>query len=315
MRKKKLAIYFSDPEPMGDPFNSTYPYWEIYQEIIRDIEKHGIEVYIVRGAAAYLGKGVFLNGWQINNGALVFIDKSITVDLIFHKGNYSTIPGSYDCPMINHPDMERFCRDKVKIAEVFSDISPKTKAVSSYHECMLVVAEWNLNPQDKIVIKKNFLSSGHGIHIMPIKDVSESLFDNWQDVLVQEFVDSSVGISGIVQGLHDIRVITINGEPVYTFIRVPAPGSFLANIAQGGKELAVALDKLPSSLLEMVARVNKYFAQFRPSILGADFFNSKDGFKLIELNAPPGMRNSKFSPQDKELQGKIVQMLVDALKR
>ncbi len=309
---KKLAIYFSDPEPMGYPFNSTYPYWEIYQGIIRDIELHGIEVYIVRGAS-YLGKGVFSHGWQVRDGKMDPVDQHITVDLIFNRDDKNTIPAIYDCPIINHPELDEICVDKIKTAQMFPELSPKTKAINSYQEFIEIISEWGFNAEEKIVLKKNFLSSGRGIFILPIKEVGESLYDNWQDVLIQEFIDNSVGISGIIDGLHDVRVTTINGEPLYTFIRVPAQGSFLANIAQGGTEIPLNLDKLPASLLAIVAQINKKFNQYRPSIFASDFVNSKDGFKLLELNSRPGVCLPSLSQQDKQFNGKIVEMLVKVL--
>jgi glutathione synthase/RimK-type ligase-like ATP-grasp enzyme len=310
---KKIAIYFSDPEPMGYPFNTTYPYWEIYQGIIKDIEKQGVDVYIVRGVS-YLGKGTFSHGWQVKDGAMVSVNQPITVNLIFNRDDKNTIPAIYDCPIINHPELDRICVDKVETAKFFPEFSPKTKAINSYKEYVATMAEWSLDAENKIVLKKNFLSSGRGIFILPIKNITEPLYDNWQDILVQEFIDNSVGIPGIIEGLHDIRVTTINGEPVYTFIRTPAPGSYLANVAQGGTEIPLDIAKLPPNLLAVVAAINKKLAQYRPSIFASDFVNSKNGFKLLELNSRPGVCLPSLSVQDKQFNDKMAAMLVEALK-
>ncbi len=309
---KKLAIYFSDPEPMGYPFNSTYPYWEIYQGIIKDIEAHGIGVYIVRGSS-YLGKGVFSHGWQVDSGEMKPVNEQIVVDLIFNRDDKNTIPAIYDCPIVNHPDLDQICVDKVKTAELFPELSPKTRAINSYEEYLDTIASWGFKSEDKIVLKKNFLSSGRGIFILPVNNVTPELYENWSDILIQEFVDSSVGIPGIVAGLHDIRVTTINGDPVYTFIRTPAPGSFLANVAQGGTEIPLTLNNLPKKLLDLVYKINQKLSQYQPSVIAADFMNSKDGFKLVELNSRPGVCLPSLSAQDKKFNDKIVEMLVDTL--
>ena len=311
---KNLAIYFSEPGPMDYPFNVGYPnYWKIYQDIIRDVEKNNIGVYIVRGLKSYEGEGIFSHGWQVKNGELITINEKIRVDLIFHRGSQETVLATSDCPVINHPDLERFTDDKIKVANFFSDISPKTKAINSYKEFQEIIHEWKVDLEEKIVIKKNFLYGGHGVHILPLQEVVESLYEDWQDILVQEFIDSSVGISGIVEGLHDIRITSINGEPVFTYVRIPASGSFLANLAQGGKVITVSLDMLPSSLLEKVSLINTQLAQYKPSIIAADFVNSKHGFKLVEINSRPGVRDPDFSLEDKKVHDKTVQMLVDAL--
>ena len=81
---------------------------------------------------------------------LVRVGQPIKVDLIWHRGSQATIPTNYDCPIINHPDMERLCGDKIKIAELFADISPKTKAISSYREFVDAVTEWGISLEEKL---------------------------------------------------------------------------------------------------------------------------------------------------------------------
>ena len=313
MSKKKLAIYFSDPEPMGYPFNtSVYPYWQIYQGLIKNVEEQNIAVYIVRGNS-YMGKGIFSHGWYLENGKLEPVNEEIAADLIFNRDDKNTIPEIYDCKIINHPDLDRICVDKVETAKLFPNFSPKTKAINSYQEFLQTIEEWNYNKQEKIVVKKNFLSGGRGIYIRPVEEIAESLYENWQDILMQEFVDNSVGIPGIVEGLHDIRIVTINGEPVFTLVRVPAAGSFLANVSQGGSEIVVSLKSLPAELLEMVAQINKRLAQYRPSIFASDFVNSKNGFKLVELNSRPAVCLPSISADAKNYMDKMAEMLIKAV--
>lgn len=298
---------------MGYPFNTTYPYWEIYQGIIRDIERQGIEVYIVRGNS-YLGRGIFSHGWQVREAKMVPVEQNITVDLIFNRDDKNTIPAIYDCPIINHPDLDKICVDKVETATIFAEFSPKTKAINSFQEFIGTADQWGIKPEEKIVVKKNFLSGGQGIYIRPVRDISERMYENWQDILVQKFIDTSVGIPNIVDGLHDIRVVIINGEPVYSFVRIPPRGSFLANVSQGGSEQAVPLAQLPSDLLELVTQIKNKFIQYRPSMFAVDFFNSKDGFKLVELNSRPAVCDPEQSLETRKYIDKIVEMLVNSLR-
>lgn len=310
---KKLAIYFSDSEPMGYPFNSTvYPYWEVYKGLIKNIESSGAEVYIVRGKS-YVGNGVFSHGWQVKNEVLVSVNEPITVDLIFNRDDKNTIPAIYDCPIINHPDLDQICVDKVKTAELFSEFSPRTKAINSYEEFIETIAQWGISATEKIVVKKNFLSGGQGIYIRPVANISKSLYESWNNILVQEFIDNSVGIPGIVDGLHDIRIITINGEPVFMLVRVPPKGSFLANVSQGGSEIPCSLSKAPTAVLKMVASINQKLAGYGSSIFASDFVNSKDGFKLVELNSRPAVCIPSSSPDAQQYMQKMAEMLVKAI--
>ncbi|MCV2353164.1 hypothetical protein LNV09_03195 [Paucibacter sp. B2R-40] len=310
---KKLAIYFSSPEPMGSPFDSTiYPYWEIYKWLIREVEKNGVEVYIVRGDS-YLGEGVFSDGWRVRGGVVVAVGQHISADLIFNRDDNNTIPVIYDCLTINHPDLDRICVDKVETAQLFPELSPKTKAINSYGGFTEVVKEWGFDPEKMIVVKKNFLSGGRGIYICPVKEVIKTFYESWEDILVQEFIDSSNGITGIVEGLHDIRVITINGEQVFMLVRTPRSGSLLANVSQGGVEMPCNLSQLPPDLSKLVSAINEKFSYFRPSIFASDFVNSKNGYKLVELNSRPAVCMPSSSPGARNYMINMAEMLVKAL--
>ena len=97
---KTLAIYFSDSKPMGYPFNTHYPYWQIYQRVVKIVQSAGIQVYIVRGKS-YLGKGKFSHGWTIENNKMIKSKVNIKTDLIFNRDDKNTIPVIYDCQIIN----------------------------------------------------------------------------------------------------------------------------------------------------------------------------------------------------------------------
>jgi hypothetical protein len=54
---KKLAIYFSDPDLMGYPFDKSV-YFETYNKILTAILSKGVQPYIVRGKTYVGGGGV-----------------------------------------------------------------------------------------------------------------------------------------------------------------------------------------------------------------------------------------------------------------
>lgn len=306
---KIIAIYFSDPEPMGYPFHDA-DYFEGYQIITRAIEAYGVKAYIVR-KGSYKGKGVFSSGWRFENTTLKKVEHPITADLVFNKSNYADVGLFNDCPVINKPEFEKICYDKVKTAELFSEFSPKTAAAESYRAVVNILSAWNLKPDTLVVIKKNFLTEGKGVYILPVKNVHENLFDDWSNVLVQEFLDSSVGIPQIVDGLHDLRVIVVHGTPTLSYVRQPVPGKMLANIAQGGSAKIIALEQVPPAIMTMVKGIKSKFTRFEPTIFSADFMNSPQGFKLIELNPQPGVDPGHW-PQD--YNNALVNLLVSTVK-
>jgi len=170
---KTIAIYFSDPEPMGYPFNKPQ-YLECYQQIISEIENRGINVFVVR-AGSYIKDGCFGKGWHFVDGRLQESNGKVHADLIFNRDDKNTIPIIHDCKIINQPEFDQLCVDKVKTFEVFPDISPKTASIHSYQACLEQIKEWQMKTKEIIVLKKNFETEGRGIFIIPIADVTESL--------------------------------------------------------------------------------------------------------------------------------------------
>jgi glutathione synthase/RimK-type ligase-like ATP-grasp enzyme len=114
--------------------------------------------------------------------------------------------------------------------------------------------------------------------------------------ILQEFIDSSKGIHGVIDGLHDFRVIVVNGRIVMTSVRQPKEGSRLANVAQGGSLLEVPIEKLPDSAKEMVYKIDKKLAIYKNRIYSVDMVFS-EGKKpyLVELNSWPGFNPTKNS--------------------
>jgi len=309
--KKILAIYFSDPEPMGYPFTKA-PYHEMYLEIISRMEDDGLDVYIVR-ADSYLGTGRFKKGWKFVDGKLVESQGEIRADLIFNRDDKNTIPEINDCKIINKPEFDQLCVDKIKTFQMFPDISPKSAYANSYQEFLDKIKEWDIPMDQQIVLKKNFETEGRGIYILPVGKITESLYGSWDNILIQEFLDSSIGIQGITDGLHDLRVTVVNGVPINSFLRTPKEGSFLANVAQGGTGQSIYIEDVPQEVLNLVQNIDEKIKKFRPALYSADFVNSTKGYKLLELNSRPGVQHPDWSQTYRKYNKAMVDMIVEAI--
>ena len=158
----------------------------------------------------------------------------------------------------------------------------------SFERFAAIAAAWGLEPDDRIVLKKNFLSGGQGIHVLPVRSVHTDLYADWRDVMVQTFCDSSGGIPGLVDGTHDLRVTLVDHAPITTMLRTPATGKLLSNVSQGGTEKWPSLAEIPSEALAMATAIDRRLAHFGNSIYSIDMVSTPYGYKLIELNSRPG---------------------------
>ena len=309
--KKVIAIYFSDPEPMGYPFHKEQ-YLSKYKEIITEVEKAGIAVHIVRGES-YNGDGIFSHGWHFEGDELISSEGEIKADLIFNKDDKNTIPAIHDCKIINQPEFDDLCVDKMKTFEAFPDISPKTSYIHSYKGCTEQLASWDIAENELIVLKKNFETNGRGIFIIPVAEVKEELHKDWSDILIQEFLDSSIGIPGITEGLHDLRVTVVNGKPINAFLRVPKEGTLIANISRGAVGTSINITDVPQEVMDLVQKIDTKVQTFFPAAYGADFVRSPKGYKLIELNSRPGIQHPDWQKTYQLFNDAIIKMLVEAV--
>lgn len=311
-QQKTIAIYFSSPGVMDYPFDSAW-YLDAYTDIVKRVEAQEIRVVIVRGNS-YLGKGIFSSYSFFDGDVIIQKEEPITVDCIFNRDNENTIPRIFDCPIINHPDFDELCVDKYQTALAFPDMSARTASIHSYQECLAVLSSWNLSSSDRVVLKKNYLHSGKGIYVIDTKDINASLYDDWADVLVQEFKDSSQGIPGVVDGPHDLRVYVINGVPVMGMVRTPKPGTWIANVALGGSSSTLDIDCVDAKVIGLVSTINAHIGQYAPCIYAADFLRDGDGrYWLVELNSRPGVPSPAWR-QYEVVRDAFVQLLVNAVQ-
>jgi glutathione synthase/RimK-type ligase-like ATP-grasp enzyme len=129
-------------------------------------------------------------------------------------------------------------------------------------------------------------------------------------LMVQEFVDTSVGIENLADGVHDVRVEIGGGEIWGGTLRMPAPGELKANVAQGGTRRRLFPDEIPERAREIALEIDTYFAHY-PRHYSIDFANTASGWKLIELNNNPGLSPLDLSPQAKHIAEKLADYLVE----
>jgi len=294
---KKIAVFFKDLEAMGPPFDKP-EYWETYQELDAEIKKSGGQFFIVRHNSTYLGNGEFSKSWQFKNGELVETG-SVKIDYIYDKGKFKH---DDKVKVLNNRYVNEVCTDKYKTYQLFKDFCPHTFLVNSEREFDEALV--NLEG-DKKVIKPVDEGAGKGVFIGNNQYLKECEYSF--PLLVQEFLDTSDGIPGIYKGIHDLRVVFLNGEIIYSYYRTPPEGELLANVAQGGSLAFIPNKEIPKSVLEITELIKQNFKN--------DYCFSVDvGFvkgipKIIELNSMVGL----LSPKRGAGLGKFIKKLTQVL--
>lgn len=279
---KTIAVFFDKPGYDDYPFDHQ-EYVEAYHDLAPMIVQRGARFAIVRDQKTYKGNNVFSGYWMFENGTFVRHDEDLEVDVIYDKGHF--VPDA-SARMSNDRELTDICTDKYRTAREFPELNPKTFLARSKDELIQALA--NIPVDSYVVAKPVNLEEGIGVMIAPPAEIAESVTQF--PYLLQEFIDTSEGIPGIVDGMHDLRMIVVEGEIVVSYIRTPPPGKMTANVSQGGREIEVFPELLPAGAKKIVEDVEKKFSRYANRTYSVDVGRHKDGtWKIIELNAKTGL--------------------------
>lgn len=308
---KTVAIYFSSPGVLDYPLNKQM-FFESYTELIEKLKERDVHAVVVRGNSYHEG-GIFHSYFEWNGESFDLHDKAIKVDLIFNRDDQNIIPEIRDCPVLNHPDFDEICRDKVKTYEVLGEFCAKTFVVHSYKEALEHLGEI---PGGKVVVKPRFGEQAQGVYVLDKSELKESLYASWDNILLQEFLDSSVGIPDVVEGLHEINVCVVNGSFAGARYKTPPQGSFITSATgqagAGGTVQGLSFDQVPERLWRVVESLDTHLESFSPRLYRADFIHTEHGYRLVEINSRPGlMHPTKEGKFYWDFNGAILECLSD----
>ncbi len=281
------------------PFaNKDYQY--SYEYFYTLCKKQGIQMYRASYQWYDYQKHLFKYAWVYEGkGANWKKVYNIKPDLVYDKTKASSevylkkelIEEHY--PFINDLNFTKLIDDKFVTGLLFEKWSKKNWLVKNNADIFLAMK--NIHSQ-KFVLKPLSESGGKGIYILD-KNKAVTLPKINSPYILQEFIDSSKGVPGVSSHMHDLRLVCVNDKIIYSYIREPRKGSYLANLAQGGSLIIVPIKKLPSSLLPIIKKANEIFATFSPRIYSIDFmFDEKKKPWVVELNSMPGLY---FTPEEK----------------
>ena len=91
---------------------------------------------------------------------------------------------------------------------------------------------------------------------------------------------------------RDLRVVLINYEPVLAYWRIPCPGNFRSNLAQGG---TISFDEIPP---EGVKAAQEAACKCRLTDVGIDLIQSQGLWHVIEANMKYGRNGLKMKGLD-----------------
>lgn len=305
-----VAIYFSNPDPEGPPFNkASGSYRRGYLELARDIEAMGGLCRFVRGKDSFLGNGEFSKCYRpLPDGSLLAENGLFRADVVLNKGEDLTFDDG--TTVVNDPAFHAFCNDKPATYARFSDISPMSVVVRQASELEDALSSI---PGGVVVAKPTEGAGSKGV-VIGTRDVILAA-EHTYPIVVQEWIDSSAGIPGICDGRHDLRVIIVGGTVALAALKIPKDGDLVYGLEHGGSFRVLDENEYPSDALDVVRRIDGALSSYPARYYSADIARRSDGrWFLIELNSPPGMNEEAEHPSVRREHRLIAEALLTAAR-
>jgi glutathione synthase/RimK-type ligase-like ATP-grasp enzyme len=306
MANKKVGIMFSKDFEGVKPLGHIGVKNPVYIRLLELCKEEGWEVYVLT-KKTYQGGGIFNGVWLFENGEFSQVFTPTKIDLVYDRSGGVKFPpqGDNETIWVNQRDFKLLAWDKFATSKVIGEYMPQTFSIDSKKDLPKVLSKLKT---DWVVLKPFNGLKGIGIFIGPKDKALEFEFDpKYNQYIAQEFVDTSEGITGITSGKHDLRVVIVNGTPVWCHVRVPAGESFLANAAQGGNLTEVEYDNIPESIKKIVKKVSTIFtSNYDNPLYSLDFGVGADGTPYIfEINDQMGFPKWEMDKRDNFLHGLV----------
>ena len=284
--KRPVVGIFIEKTDVDPKFKDSH-YELAYTEIVETLIEKGVDAVLLVGQGRYEGNGVFSMSWLPERKAGKISYNQLgrkKVDIIFDKDHFID---DETVPVINPHLLKEICENKHLSYEVLQEFHPKSSVVYTQEDFERELASL---PGDIAVVKGLLGSSGETVFVGAKAEALAGMKHVELPYQVQEFIETSSGIPGVVDTRHDLRLLMMGGKPILATLRTPPKGGYKSNLGYGGMNRLVGLDELPDELFEVASKIDAVLEQYAPfRLYSADFGLTTRGWKLFEVNGWPGV--------------------------
>ena len=281
----KVGMAFSKEFRGNSPLGHIGVKLPVYLRLLELCQNKGWDVYVLT-RKTYKGNGIFEGSWKYSNDKFIKVKEAVKIDLVFDRCAGIKFPpdGDDSTIWVNRKDFKILAWDKWRAFQEIGEDMPETFWIEKEGDLASILpkisTQW-------VVLKPYNGLKGLGVFIGPKAKAGNFKFGKkYKHYIAQEFVDTSGGIPNITEGLHDLRVAIVNNKAVWSHVRVPIKGSFLANAAAGGILTEIDYSKVPESIKKIVRKVAKKFnKEYDNPSYSIDFGVDEGGVpKIFEIN-------------------------------
>ncbi len=282
--KRKIVMYFKKDRSPRDPFAEFSRKEKIYHLFFSEGTRQGHKMYLASGAASYQGNMTFSNAYLYNGRSFNTESCVIEADAIYDRSaGLNFPPENISKKTLNCAQFKKLCDNKNLMYQLLGKYMPKTFPIKNKED--LHQALHFFPPGDLVVLKPSNGLGGKGIIIDTPLKLREALIKEGGEYSLQQFIDTSRGIPGITHERHDLRIAIVEGEIVFSHVRIPPRGNYLANVAQGGSLREVLLENIPPCVIETTRQIQSLIdSNFHYPVYSIDFGIMGDRPYIFEIN-------------------------------
>ncbi|MEM7351753.1 MAG: hypothetical protein AAF657_13230 [Acidobacteriota bacterium] len=219
--------------------------------------------------------------------------------------------------IVNALPLSDLLTDKLATHEFFEDYVPPTWSAGrpGLVDHLRKVRLHSDISADKFFLKPRYGERGRGIYVTDLEGLAEHPALEACDYILQAFLETRCGIPELgIHERHDLRLILRDGEIVLAFARMPRAGSYVSNCSQGGREVPLAIERLPKRVTRFAADVDARLDHFGSRLYSLDLGLGPSGkIWIYELNTMPGIVWDDDKPENKPLHCNMHRILADWL--
>lgn len=293
-------MFFGKKRKETDPFWNFGKKRSVYYDFFEKGLELGMECFLANGKETYKRGLIFENILEYKGGEVFRkIEKETKADVVYDRSGGTFFPSKeISSKVLNGIEFKKLCSDKFAMYKFLGEeYMRNTYSIENSENLEEILSK--IDHDAKYFLKPKNGLGGKGIHFGYPKELLEFKLDKDTEYVLQEFIDTSLGIEGVVEGLHDLRVVFVNGKIVWAHVRSPKEGGFLSNVSQGGTILEISSKDIPDKILEKARLIQEKIEQeYGKVIFSIDFGVEKGEPFVFELNDQIGFPTEKMASKE-----------------
>ncbi len=300
-------MYYGQEKTGPDPFFNFGHKKSVYYYFFEYGKKMGFDMFLASGKKNYLGELNFKNPLFFDGLKFKPTQETIQADAVYDRSGGLNFPSPEIKKILNNLKFKTLCNNKNGMYVLLGKFMPKSIEIKNQTELKTALLNF---PAKKIAVLKPAAGlGGKGIIIDLPQNLAKVILEEKKEYVLQQFVDTSHGIKNITKEKHDLRIIIIDGEIIMASVRTPKEGSYLANVAQGGKIQEIDIKKIPAKALVLTKKIQKILdKKYNYPLYSIDLGFENEKPYVFELNDQIGFPSEKM-PGHKIFMHKLIKSL------